>query len=271
MAKKKNAKKTYPRHTETKFKKPIIVPDTHGLVVHVDNWDVTLKDKCGVSYPQSPFDSIMTYTGEHKTRVVTKALGLGKGETSVGAWMKNFDVVYAADTNTKPIHGGKHLFSIGCVFKGTITQTHDNGGTLSPEPYAIYGWVWSGEHTIEQQTWVKAIQKIQSEEPENRRIAFVVDSDLGNLEAYCNRSKPLHKDFYLPPNFTLLYASADRSDEWPNQMIKRCDKLAGADLEKSLPIVESLDESIPPHGEVLFLEVQIPSPKNAEVIQKSDA
>lgn len=118
---------------------------------------------------------------------------------------------------------------------------------------------------------MKAIQKIQSEEPENRRIAFVVDSDLGNLEAYCNRSKPLHKDFYLPPNFTLLYASADRSDEWPNQMIKRCDKLAGADLEKNLPIVESLDESIPPHGEVLFLEVQIPSPKNAEVIQKSDA
>lgn len=129
MAKKKNAKKTYPRHTETKFKKPIIVPDTHGLVVHVDNWDVTLKDKCGVSYPQSPFDSIMTYTGEHKTRVVTKALGLGKGETSVGAWMKNFDVVYAADTNTKPIHGGKHLFSIGVyskelLLKLTITEEH---------------------------------------------------------------------------------------------------------------------------------------------------
>ena len=263
MAKKKKAKKkTYPRHTETKFKQPIIVPDSRGLVVHIDNWDITLKDKYGVPYPQSSFDSAMRYTGKHKTRVVTKAVGLEKGENGVGAWMKNFDVVYAADTNTKPIHGGKHQFSIGCVFKGIITQTHDNGGTLSLEPYVIYGWIWSGEHKIEQQTWVKAIQKIQSEESENRRIAFVVDSDLGNLEAYCNRSKPLLKDIYLPSNFTLIYASADRSDEWPNQMIKRCDKLAGDDLDKNLPVVESLDENIPLQGEILFLEVPISSRKN---------
>lgn len=263
MSKKKRTKnKTYPRRTETRFKQPILVPDTRGLVVHIDGWGVTLKDKYGVPYPQSSFDSAMTYTGEHKTRVVTQAIGLEKGETCVGAWMKNFDVVYAADTNTKPIHGGKHQFSIGCVFKGIITQTHDNGGTLSPEPYAIYGWVWSGEPKIEQQTWIKAIQKIQAEEPENRRIAFVVDSDRGNLEAYCNRSKPLLKDFYLPSNFTLIYASADRSDEWPNQMIKRCDKLAGADLEKNLPVVEGIDENIPLQGEPLFFEVQIPSPKN---------
>lgn len=262
MSKKKAKKKTYPRHTETKFKQPILIPNTRGLVVHVDDWDISLKDKYGVPYPQSSFDSAMTYTGEHKTRVVTQAIGLEKGETSVGAWTKNFDVVYAADTNTKPIHGGKHKFSIGCVFKGIISQTHDNGGTISLEPYAIYGWIWSGEHKIEQETWVKAIQKIQSEEPDNKQIGFVVDSDLGNLEAYCTRSIPLLKDFYLPSNFTLIYASADHSDEWPNQMIKRCDKLAGADLEKNLSVVEKLDESMLPQGELLFIKVQIPSQKN---------
>lgn len=261
--KKKRNKKTYPRGSATQFKAPIVVPSSRGLVVHVDDWDISLQDKYGVPYPRSNFDSIVTYTGEHKTRVVTKAFGLEDGEISVGAWTKNFDVVYAADTNTKPIHDGKHQFSIGWVLKGIITQTHENGGIISFEPFAIYGWVWSGAHKIEQETWAKAIQKIQEEGPEDRRIGFVVDSDLGNLEAYSNRSLPLIKDYYLPSNFKLIYASADRSDEWPNQMIKRCDKLAGADLEKNLPVVESLDKNIPPPGEILFFEIQIPAKNNS--------
>lgn len=257
--KKKSKKKTYPRRSETRFNAPIVVPKARGLVAHIDGWDITLTDKHGVPYPRSNFDSVMTYTGKRKTRVITKAFGVENGEISVGAWTKNFDVVYAADTNTKPIHNGKHLFSIGCVFKGIITQTHENGGTIFFEPFAIFGWVWSGDHKIEQETWVKAIQKILTVEPEDRRIGFVVDSDLGNLEAYSDRSLPLIKDFYLPSNIKLIYASADHSDEWPNQMIRRCDKLAGADLEKNLAVVEQLDKNIPLPGEMLYLEVQIPT------------
>lgn len=261
--KKKRNKKTYPRNGASKFKEPIVIPSSHGLAVHVDGWDITLQDKYGVPYPRSNFDSIVTYTGERKERVVTKAFDLEEGEVSVGAWTKNFDVVYAADTNTKPIHNGKHQFSIGWVLKGIITQTHENGGVISFEPYAIYGWLWNGAYKIEQETWVKAMQKIQEEEAEDRRIGFIVDSDLGNLEAYSNRTLPLANGFYLPSNFKLIYASADRSDEWPNQMIKRCDKLAGADLEKNLPAVECLDKNISLSDQILFFDVEIPSKKNS--------
>lgn len=259
--KKKNKnknKKTYPRHTETKYNAPIFVTEARGIVAQINDGIVTLCDKHGVPYPQSDLDMVRSYTGERKTRVVTKALGLETGGNSVGEWTKNFDIVYAADTNTKPIHGGKHNFSIGSVYRGVIAQTHPNGGSISCQRYAAYGWIWSGDYKIEQETWVKAIQKIQTEEPEGKRIGFIIDSDLGNLEAYSNRSMPLLDDFYLPPNFTLLYASADYSDEWTNQMIRMCDKSAGLDLEKNLSVAESLDENTPLYGEILFLEMDVP-------------
>lgn len=255
---KKKSKKTYPRNTETIFKKPIVVHGERGLVAHIDNGCVTLCDKFGVPYPQSDLDMVKTYTGMSKTRVVTKVIGLSTGGNSVGEWVKNFDIVYAADTNTKKIFNGKYNFSIGCVFKGIINQTHENGGNISCERFATYAWIWSGEYTIEQETWVKAILKIQADESEEMRIGFVVDSDLGKLEAYSDRSQPLLNNFYLPPNFTLIYASADYSDEWTNQMIKICDRFASLDLEKNLPIIEGLEENALPVGKLLFLEIQTP-------------
>lgn len=254
----KKNKKTYPRNMETVFKKPIIVAGERGLVAHIDNGCVTLCDRFGVPYPQSDFDMVKTYTGMSKTRVITKVLGLATGGNTVGEWVKNFDVVYAADTNTRKIVNGKYNFSIGCVFKGIINQTHENGGNISCERYATYAWIWSGEYKIEQETWVRAIQKIQTEESAERRIGFVVDSDLGNLEAYSDRSQALLNDFFLPENFTLIYASADYSDEWTNQMIKNCDKVAGLDIEKNLPIIEGLDEKKLPVGTLIDLGIQVP-------------
>ena len=63
---------------------------------------------------------------------------------------------------------------------------------------------------------------------QNKTVAIVVDSELGALQQYNKREKPLVQDIYLPPGFTLVYASADSGMEFiANQLIRICDKCAG--------------------------------------------
>lgn len=257
--KKKNKKKrTYPRNTDTVIKKEIITTLDRGVIAHIENGIVTLRDKNGVPYTQSGIEMTKTYTGEKKTRVITKATELKTGSNNVAEWLKNFDVVYAADTNTKPIHNGKRNYSIGSVYKGEIRQTSENGGEICCKRYAAFAWVWSGDRKIENETWVRAMRKIQAEELDNKRIGFVIDSDLGNYEAYNNRTMPLLNEFYLPENFTLLYASSDYSDEWTNQMIKLCDKSASADLEKNISVAERINMDTLPEGVAIVEDMIIP-------------
>ena len=42
---------------------------------------------------------------------------------------------------------------------------------------------------------------------------MIVDSDLGNINKFNQRKKPLLASFYLPPNLQLLYASSDVGKE----------------------------------------------------------
>ncbi|MFZ1081013.1 MAG: hypothetical protein WAO19_03720 [Candidatus Kryptoniota bacterium] len=65
------------------------------------------------------------------------------------------------------------------------------------------------------------------------QIALIVDSDLDNLAAFNARVKPILNNHYLPPNFTLLYASADtQGDSIANKMIAMADKDAKEVLTK---------------------------------------
>lgn len=243
MGKRKRKTKTFPRNTNSTIKKEIVITKERGLLVHINNGIVNLCDKYGVPYPQLDIDMEKTYTGVNKTRVVTKATELKTGSNTVGEWVKNFDVVYAVDTNTKTIHEGRHNFSIGVVFKGTINQTSENGGEIQCELFAGFAWYWCGEHKIEPKTWVQAIKKIQEIESADTRIGLVIDSELGDYEAYNSRVKPLDDGFMLPSNITLIYASADYSDEWTNKMIKLCDKTASENIERCIADVEKIDES----------------------------
>lgn len=57
--------------------------------------------------------------------------------------------------------------------------------------------------------------------------ASVVDSDFSRIPAYNRRESPIEGDFYLPPQFTLVYASADGgANQFGNRLIRLCDREA---------------------------------------------
>ena len=56
--------------------------------------------------------------------------------------------------------------------------------------------------------------------------------DKGRILGYNNRTIPVFEKWYLPDNYTLIYATADSSDEWCNKMIKQCDKSASIRLNE---------------------------------------
>jgi hypothetical protein len=58
----------------------------------------------------------------------------------------------------------------------------------------------------------------------NLRIAIITDYNLGGHIKYNKGELPLYKDFYLPTNFTVLYASSDKKDNVLNTFITMCDK-----------------------------------------------
>ncbi len=92
--------------------------------------------------------------------------------------------------------------------------------------------VWDNTKILkpEVHAWAVAINTVYSQIQNKRRnktVAIVVDSELGALQQYNKREKPLVQGFYLPSGFTLVYASADTGMAFiSNQLIRICDKCA---------------------------------------------
>ena len=75
-------------------------------------------------------------------------------------------------------------------------------------------------------------KKVQEIIPDNKKVLIVIDSELGNLEGYNNRTIPIFGLWTLLENYTFMYVTADTSDEWCNKIIKQCDKTASRKLNE---------------------------------------
>ena len=65
-----------------------------------------------------------------------------------------------------------------------------------------------------------------------QKIAIVVDSDLGEIDFYNKRTRPIVPGYFLPKNFSLVYASADSgSENLANHMLKLSDKISNVILQ----------------------------------------
>ena len=134
------------------------------------------------------------------------------------------DIVIAVDTNT--INDTSVTAIAQMCFTGKTDgvvdvncKVWDNTKILKPEVHA----------------WAVVINTVYSQlqnKKQNKTVAIVVDSELGALQQYNKREKPLVQDIYLPPGFTLVYASADTGMEFiANQLIRICDKCASEVLK----------------------------------------
>lgn len=141
------------------------------------------------------------------------------------ALARNFDLLFAIDTNTQSIRG--YRISVTGVLEISHTIDPDTGhpALAYRTPFCLEFMQVAQQH--EQLGWMMAMQEIEVREEYGKfaRIGIVVDSDLGSLPAYNARALPVHGEWLLPERFTLIYASADAGSEYlTNQLIRFADK-----------------------------------------------
>jgi hypothetical protein len=140
-----------------------------------------------------------------------------------------FNQILAVDTNDYENNGRK--FAIACVF--VVPEALVVGATKF---HAVFLNAFvivepSPTTSAERIGWHIALQQnvLPGRFNPADRIALVVDSALGDLPRINSRVAPYYRDEMLPPNVSLLYASADNpTDTLPSALIRACDKHANA-------------------------------------------
>lgn len=131
-----------------------------------------------------------------------------------------FNSIIAIDTNRLSVRNKPFYLGVAFQFK------YLNDSEMPIQPYLIKLFDLDiNTERPENCNWYRLIDFIKNHKIYNskQKIGLIVDSDLGEIVNYNNRLKPIYKDYFLPDNFTLIYATSDKKDSLLNLMIKLCD------------------------------------------------
>lgn len=81
--------------------------------------------------------------------------------------------------------------------------------------------------------WIVSLLHLQETDQisDSDRVGLVVDSDLGNIDAFNKREKPVERGFFLPGNVELIYASSDTGrTNILNKLIATADSISSQSL-----------------------------------------
>lgn len=149
--------------------------------------------------------------------------------------MDEYDAFIAVDTNGRDTPAGKvcvvaiHAFAPAEIVK-------NSGNYLYPRGESVYGF-WEPAGNPERVGWLAALHALRNSGVTDRysRIGMIVDSELGLIRNINARTEPVEDGEFLPPEFTLLYASSDGPRlHAPCSMIKDADRTAKRELRELL-------------------------------------
>ena len=156
----------------------------------------------------------------------------------------HFDTLWAVDTNTKRI--GKDVISVASVIEcyPRTTSPDDLEAVYRVNGNFVFRNCPDGE--AEKHAWHAVASKVIPARGyrEDMRIGLVTDHDLSRHAQYNAREIPMYEGFYLPPNFTLLYATSDASANLLTWLVRRCDN----DARSKLRELESEGRIVLPNG-----------------------
>lgn len=138
-----------------------------------------------------------------------------------------FDVVFAIDTNTKPI--GRETVSVATVVEALPRATSPTRVVVLHRPLVTLAFKNCHVVPPERFAWWKFLRFVETRMGDviKQRIGIITDHDLRNHKSYNDATAPIGGDVYLPDNVTLLYASADTGREGiTNALIRQCDREA---------------------------------------------
>lgn len=181
------------------------------------------RDGKRVSPAHSNFLSF--YEGETKNRILSDVpFSRGRDYTVCPIeTVRSYDHVWAIDTNRRNAFGVTLNVAALCAIDPVSGDKIERiGGMLFGKTSGnaeCYGW----------RRWIEFIQR--SADPKGR-YAIIVDSEFGVIEQMNKRLVPVHGQFMLPSNFTIIYASDRAADSILNRAIKASHKLSN-DMLKS--------------------------------------
>jgi|GEM_PF-5483183 len=176
------------------------------------------------------------YQGENKFRT-TAEISTRKDDHSHCFYLKyhQFKHLVAIDTNSFDCQVAGKLTKISLGIAVTLVDEKD---AIIIQPLRkIFYLINSGRP--ENENWEKLIRLVSEncKCSDSRKIGVVVDSDLGNLHWYNQRKMPIFKDYFLPENIELIFASDKVSDSIFNRMIKESHGLSKAYIPKFIEYI----------------------------------
>ena len=169
-----------------------------------------------------------TFNRPKGRKVVSRVPIPGEAQFNINdAIEKNFDVIFAIDTNTRKIRG--------CSI--SVSGVIQCQKVFAIDPFGVACRYWQyftpfcmefieAKYKPENLGWMMLINYLTSSMRDilKKRIGIIVDSDLGNLNQYNLRTSPIYGEVFLPKNIQLIYASSEVGrDLFPNQMLKFAD------------------------------------------------
>lgn len=239
--KKKNNQPSYPRKTTTSYTKMPIV--TGDIQVETDGRMLILKDTNGNPLDFGTHTMVKSYDGKSKNVKLSKVSGLDYDFFDINDIPQYFDYVFAIDTNKTTEKNHDYYNGVGFA---SYCQFNTEQGVMTCRPYMAIDWYCSFEENLEPHSWKTVIEHLQTIIPSDKKVGIVVDSEYDKLDAFNSRVEPLVFDWYLPENYSLIFATADKTDDWCNRAIKYCDK--NANLRKAQIVKNPKDTVDPTNG-----------------------
>lgn len=175
------------------------------------------------------------YIGEKRNKIllsqpVTQPVIENQFISNVDAELVRFDVILVVDTSYDPKSNPKMAFTSIMVHNRFFVDDTYTYKSISN----LVEWDTTSIDKPENFMYCLAIQSLRDhykEKKEMPRIAVIIDSDLGNIPSYNDRTKPIFGKYFLPESFYIFYAS-DQGEYFQSKLLKMCDKEAKKALKE---------------------------------------
>jgi hypothetical protein len=141
--------------------------------------------------------------------------------------LKGFDAIWAVDTNTKRLFNETRTVNVTVCSACRLDET----AGIVPILAMVFGDIANKPELFAWRHTIELLTILEGYDPKNR-YALIVDSEFSEISKMNHRDLPIHSDFYLPENWTLLFATADKRDSFLNKAIIATDAKATFMLEE---------------------------------------
>jgi len=205
----------------------VIFPNDENVLIY------KMLDKNNQEIEATLFETEVFYERENKPDKVLYSQPVSENQfiTNIDAELARYDVVLVVDTSYELISTTKIAFTSIMLYYWLLV---DDGECEHQCSSNLIEWDATSINKPENFMYAFAIEFVRDhfqELNENPIIAVIIDSELGDIPSYNDRTKPIFNNYFLPEGYYIFYAS-DKGGYLQNKLLKKCDKKAKKALEQ---------------------------------------